>query len=225
MLSALCGLLRAHMDFVRKYIINDWKLKGLSVVLAVILWFAISHVGESKLSVSVPILPANLEKDFMIKSMDTEDVLVMISGPVSALKNLRPKDVKVPLDLGELKNGSHIVNIQKTDIVVPRGIEVEAVKPGYVVIEIERTLEKRLKTIVKLDNKWKALYSVKSWYPQYVIIEGPKVSIEKIEAIDTVAIDGNFMAAEEELDVALDTKGLLIRKVRPETIRVIIRRH
>lgn len=213
------------MDFVRKYIINDWKLKGLSVVLAVILWFAISHVGESKLSVSVPILPANLEKDFMIKSMDTEDVLVMISGPVSALKNLRPKDVKVPLDLGELKNGSHIVNIQKTDIVVPRGIEVEAVKPGYVVLEIERTLEKRLKTIVKLDNKWKALYSVKSWYPQYVIIEGPKVSIEKIEAIDTVAIDGNFMAAEEELDVALDTKGLLIRKVRPETIRVIIRRH
>ena len=225
MLSALCGLLRAHMDFVRKYIINDWKLKGLSVVLAVILWFAISHVGESKLSVSVPILPANLEKDFMIISMDTEDVLVMISGPVSALKNLRPKDVKVPLDLGELKNGRHIVNIQKTDIIVPRGIEVEAVKPGYVVIEIERTLEKRLKTIVKLDNKWKALYSVKSWYPQYVIIEGPKVSIEKIEAIDTVAIDGNFMAAEEELDVALDTKGLLIRKVRPETIRVIIRRH
>ena len=225
MLSALCGLLRAHMDFVRKYIINDWKLKGLSVVLAVILWFAISHMGESKLSVSVPILPANLEKDFMINSMDTEDVLVMISGPVSVLKNLRPKDVKVPLDLGELKNGRHIVNIQKTDIVVPRGIEVEAVKPGYVVIEIERTLEKRLKTIVKLDNKWKALYSVKSWYPQYVIIEGPKVSIEKIEAIDTVPIDGNFMAAEEELDVALDTKGLLIRKVRPETIRVIIRRH
>jgi len=213
------------MDFVRKYIINDWKLKGLSLVLAVILWFTISHVGESKLSVSVPVLPANLEKDFMIKSMDTEDVLVMISGPVSVLKNLRPKDVKVPLDFGELKNGRHIVNIQKTDIVVPKGVEVEAVKPGYVVIEIERTLEKRLKTVVKLDNKWKALYSVKSWYPQYVIIEGSKVSIEKIEVIDTVPIDGNFMAVEEELDVALDTKGLLIRKVRPETIRVIIRKH
>jgi YbbR domain-containing protein len=213
------------MDFVRKYIINDWKLKGLSLVLAVILWFTISHVGESKLSVSVPVLPANLEKDFMIKSMDTEDVLVMISGPVSVLKNLRPKDVKVPLDLGELKNGRHIVNIQKTDIVVPKGVEVEAVKPGYVVIEIERTLEKRLKTVVKLDNKWKALYSVKSWYPQYVTVEGSKVSIEKIEVIDTVPIDGNFMAVEEELDVALDTKGLLIRKVRPETIRVIIRKH
>ena len=100
------------MDFARKYILNDWKLKGLSLVLAVMLWFAISYVGESKLSVSVPVLPANLEKDFMIKSMDADDVLVMISGPVSALKNLRPKDVKVPLDVGELKNGRHIVNIR-----------------------------------------------------------------------------------------------------------------
>jgi YbbR domain-containing protein len=213
------------MGFVRKYIINDWKLKGLSLVLAVMLWFAISYVGESKLSVSVPVVPGNLEKDFMIRSMDAEDVLVMINGPVSVLKNLRPKDVKVPLDVGELRSGRHTVNIRKTDIVVPKGIEVEAVKPDYVVIEIERTLEKRLKTVVKLDNKWKALYDVKSWYPQYVVVEGPKVSIEKIEAIETVPIDGNFMAVEEELDVALDTKGLLIRKLRPETIRVIIRRH
>jgi YbbR domain-containing protein len=213
------------MSFIRTYILNDWKLKGLSLVLAVMLWFAVSYKGESKLSVSVPVVPSNLEKDLMIKSMDTEDVLVVINGPVAALKNLRPKDVKVPLDVGELKSGRHIVNIQNSDIVVPKGIKVEAVKPDYVVLEIERTLEKRLKTVVKLDNKWKNLYSVKSWYPQYVTVEGPKVSMEKIDAIETVSIDGNFMAVEEELDVALDTKGMLIQKLRPETIRVIIRRH
>lgn len=213
------------MSFIRTYILNDWKLKGLSLVLAVMLWFAVSYKGESKLSVSVPVVPSNLEKDLMIKSMDTEDVLVVINGPVAALKNLRPKDVKAPLDVGELKSGRHIVNIQNSDIVVPKGIKVEAVKPDYVVLEIERTLEKRLKTVVKLDNKWKNLYSVKSWYPQYVTVEGPKVSMEKIDAIETVSIDGNFMAVEEELDVALDTKGMLIQKLRPETIRVIIRRH
>ena len=213
------------MSFIRKYILNDWKLKGLSLLLAVMLWFAVSYKGESKLSVSVPVTPSSLEKDLMIKSMDTEDVLVMINGPVAALKNLRPKDVKAPIDVGELKSGRHIVNIQNSDIIVPKGIKVEAVKPDYVVIEIERTLEKRLKTVVKLDNKWKSLYSVKSWYPQYVTVEGPKASMEKIDAIETVPIDGNFMAVEEELDVALDTKGMLIQKLRPETIRVIIRRH
>jgi len=213
------------MDFVKKYILNDWKLKGLSLVLSVMLWFAVSYVGESKLSVSVPVVPANLEKDLMIKSMDVEDVLVMISGPVSALKNIRPKDIKVPLAMGELKNGRHIVNLEKADIIVPKGVKIEAVKPDYVVIEIERALEKRLKTVVKLDDKWKALYSVKSWYPQYVTAEGPKVSMEKIETIETVPVDGNFMSVEEELDITLNTQGLIIRKLRPETIRVILRRH
>lgn len=213
------------MSFIRKYIFNDWKLKGLSLVLATMLWFAVSYKGETKLSVSVPVSPANLEKDLMIKSMDTEDVLVMVNGPVSALKNLRPKDIKAPVEVGDLKSGRHIVSIQNVDIVVPKGIKVEAVKPDYVVIEIERTLEKRLKTVVKLDNKWKSLYSVKSWYPQYVTVEGPKILIEKIDIIETVPIDGNFMATEEELDVALDTKGMVVQKLRPETIRVIIKRH
>lgn len=45
--------------------------------------------------------------------MDVEGVLVMISGPVSVLKSLSPKDIKVPLDMGELKNGRHIINIEK----------------------------------------------------------------------------------------------------------------
>jgi len=213
------------MNFIRKYIINDWKLKGLSLVLAIMLWFAVSYKGETKLSISVPVAPVNLEKDFMIKSMDAEDVLVMVGGPVSALKNLGPKDVKVTLDVGELKGGRHVVSLQKTDIVVPKEIKIEAIKPDYVVVEIERTLEKRLKTVVRLDNKWKSLYSVKSWYPQYVAVEGAKASIEKIDVIETVPIDGNFMAAEEELDVALETKGMVVQRLRPETIRVIIKRH
>jgi len=217
--------IRQAMDFLKKYILNDWKLKGLSLLLAVMLWFAVSYVGESKLSVSVPVLPANLEKDFMIKSMDAENLLVMISGPVSVLKNLSPKDIKVPIDIGELKNGRHIVNVEKTNIIVPKGVKIEAVKPDYVAIEIERTLEKRLKTIVKLDSKWKAMYSVKSWYPQYVTAEGPKMSLEKIETIETIPVDGNFLAVEEELDIALNTQGMFIRKLRPETIRVILRKH
>jgi len=212
------------MDFLKKYILNDWKLKGLSLVLAVLLWFAVSFVGESKLSVSVPLVPVNLEKDFMIKSMDVENVLVMISGPVSVLKNLRSKDIKVPINIGELKSGRHIVNVELNDIIVPKGVKIEAVKPDYVAVEIERAMEKRLKTIVKLDDKWKAMYSVKSWYPQYVTAEGPKIFLEKIETIETIPVDGNFMAAEEELDIALDTQGMLIRKLRPETIRVILRR-
>jgi hypothetical protein len=49
--------------------------------------------------------------------------------------------------------------------------------------------------------------------------------MDKIETIETIPVDGNFMAVEEELDIALNAQGLFIRKLRPETIRVILRRH
>ncbi len=62
-------------------------------------------------------------------------------------------------------------------------------------------------------SKWKDMYSVKSWYlPQYVTAVGPKVSLEKIDT-ETIPVDGNFMAVEEELDIALNAQGMFILKI------------
>lgn len=213
------------MELIRKYILHDWKLKVLSLVLAVMLWFAISHVGESKMSISVRVLPQNLGKEFMITNIDTDDVLVMINGPVSILKNLRPRDVKVPVDLAEAKGGRYTMTIRKTDIVVPKGVRVEGVKPENLVVEIERAIEKHLKVIVKLDPKWMRVYRVKSWYPRYVVVEGSKESLEKRNSVETIPVDGDFAAEEEEQDVTLDTKDMLVRKLRPETVRVIVKKN
>ncbi|OPY77428.1 MAG: YbbR-like protein [Syntrophorhabdus sp. PtaU1.Bin153] len=210
------------MELIRKYILRDWKLKGLSLILAVMLWFAVSHVGESKMSVSVRVLPQNLAKDFMIVNIDADDVLVTINGPVSILKNLRPRDVKVRADLADAKAGRYTINIRKADIVVPKGVRVETVKPENLVVEIERAIEKHLKVVVKLNPKWVGTYRVKSWYPRYVVVEGSKQSLEKKDSVDTVPVDGDFMAGEEEQDVTLDTKDMLVRKLRPESVRVIL---
>ncbi len=85
-IRTITACIRQAMDFVKKYILNDWKLKGLSLYLQSC--FGLQFLTWENPSVSVPVLPANLEKDFMIKSMDAENLLVMISGPVSVLKNL-----------------------------------------------------------------------------------------------------------------------------------------
>jgi hypothetical protein len=210
------------MELIRKHILRDWKLKGLSLVLAVMLWFAVSHVGESKMSVSVRVLPQNLGQEFMITNMDADDVLVTINGPVSILKNLRPRDVKARVNLADAKAGRYTINIRKADIVVPKGVRVETVKPENLVVEIERAIEKHLRVVVKLDPKWVHTYRVKSWYPRYVVVEGSRQSLEKRDSVDTVVVDGDFVAGEEEEDVTLDTKDMVVRKLRPESVRVLL---
>jgi len=66
---------------------------------------------------------------------------------------------------------------------------------------------------------------VKSWYPRYVVAEGSRESLEKRDTVDTIPVDGSFGAEEEEQDVTLDTKDMLVRKLRPETVRVIVKKN
>lgn len=212
-------------DFIKKYIRKDIKLKILSLILATMLWFAISHIGESKMSVSVHVSTNNLSKDFIVKKMDTDDVLVTINGPVSILKNVRARDIKVALDLSAVTEGRHIVNLQKSNVQLPKGIKVEDVKPDYIVMEVDRAMEKKLRTVVKLDKKWMNIYRVKSWYPYFVHVEGSVESLKDKNHIETMFVDGYFMNEEEELDVALDTQDMTVKKLKPETIRVILRRN
>jgi hypothetical protein len=212
------------MGVLRKYILNDMKLKLLSLVLAVLLWFVISYIGESKVSISVPIYTNGPGEAYTVIAMDSEDVLVTINGPVSTLKNIKARDVKVSVDLSNLKEGKHTFNLLKEDIQVPKGVLVEQIKPDSISVTIDPVIEKRLKTVIKLDKKWIGQYRVKSWNPPYIIAEGAKSSLSDKTVIETQTVDGNFQEDEEQIAVPLNTGNMIVKRLRPNAVKVVLRR-
>jgi hypothetical protein len=213
------------MNLITKYIFKDFRLKALALVLASMLWLAVSYMGESKMSISVRVSADKLSRDLIVSKMGAEEVLVTLNGPVSILKDIRARDVVVSLDLSNVKEGRYVYDLQKNNVRVPKGIQVEEVKPDYIVVEIDRTIEKRLKIVVKLENKWMSMYSIKSWAPHYVNVEGSGNALKDIDFIQTVPIDGSFMSEEETVDVSLNTKDLIIRKIKPDAVRVVLRKN
>jgi len=212
------------MGFIRNYILKDYKLKALSLVLAAMLWVAISYIGESKMTVSVPVSMENLRKDFLLEKMDTDSVLVTIGGPISILKNLRARDIRVTVNLSGAKEGQQVFTLVKDNVTVPKGVKVEEIKPDYIAAEFDKAVEKRLKVVVKLDERWLGVYGVRSWYPQYVTVEGSEEELKARQTIETVPVSGDFKSREEEIDVPLSVKGIFARKIKPETVRVRLRR-
>ncbi len=212
------------MKFVRQYILKDLKLKALSLVLAAMLWFAISYIGESKMTVSVPVITENLGRELMIGNMESDALLVTINGPISILKNLRAHDIRLVINLAGVKSGAHVFTIQKDKVVVPKGIKVEQVKPDYVTIEVDKAVERRLKVVVRLDGKWAGTYEAKSWNPRYVTVEGSEGTLKERETIETLPVDGDFRGKEEEVLAPLAVKGLLLRKIIPDAVKVRLRR-
>jgi len=206
------------------YIIRDIRLKILSIILAILFWFAVSYTGDTKMTISVPVTLNNLARQYIIKNTDPDSVLLSISGPVSIMKNLRARDIKIVIDLSEIKEGRYTLNLSRENVILPNGLKAEDIKPDYINLEIDGVIEKRLKTVARLDKKWSDIYKIKSLYPQYVTVEGSRESLKDKDTIETNVIDGNFLGDEEEVDIGLDTRGITLKRIRPETVRVILKR-
>jgi hypothetical protein len=56
------------------------------------------------------------------------------------------------------------------------------------------------------------------------LIEGAQESLGERQTIETLPVDGAFTQAEETIDAPLDTRHLLVKRAKPDTIRVELRR-
>ena len=207
-----------------KYVMNNIGLKATSVIVAVLLWFAISYLGESQMSLSVRVSLQGLSKDLMLRKVEPEYVLLSVTGPVSELKDLKAVDVGVSVDLSSKREGSHVFTLQESNLKITKRLKVDTIKPDYIIVEIDRIAEKRLKVSVKVDEKLLGQYRVKSVYPSSVIVEGAENSIGNKSYIETKLIEGDLNTDEEHIDVTLNTKGLSIKAIKPETVRVVLKR-
>lgn len=212
------------MDFIRKYIISNARLKILSLLLACMLWFATTYLGESHVTMAIPVQLANLSRACITRTVDTKEVLVTLNGPLSLLKNIKPGDINLIIDLSKAKEGRQILTVRKSDIVVPKGIRVEEVRPDYVVLEVDRAVEKYLRIIVKLDEKLAKEYKVVSWSPQYVLVEAPKQLLEDRESVETIPINAESLNHGDTIEAPLNAKELCAKKVRPDAVKVVLKK-
>lgn len=212
------------MEFVKKHILSNARLKILSVALAFMLWFATTYLGESHVTMSIPVQLVNLNRTWVMKNLDTKEVLVTLNGPLSRLKNVKSGDVSLVIDLGRAREGRQIFTVRKSDIVLPGGIRVEEVRPDYVVLEVDRAVEKYLPIIVKLDEKLVRDYRIVSYSPQHALVEGPKQVLEEKESIETIPITRESLNHGDVVEAALDSRELYAKRVKPEMVRVVLKR-
>lgn len=211
-------------QFVKKYVTSNGRLKILSLVLASMLWFATTYLGESHVTMAIPVQLANLNRSCITRTVDTNEVLVTLNGPLSLLKNIKSGEIALVVDLSKAREGRQILTVRKSDIAVPRGIRVEEVRPDYLVLEVDRTVEKYLQTIVRLDAKLAKEYKIVSWTPQSVLVEGPKQVLEGRESVETFPINRELLNHGNVIEAQLNTKDLCAKKVKPDTVRVVLKR-
>lgn len=192
-----------------KLITQNWTLKLMSLVFALMLWFFI--MGERRLEVNyrVPLELQNLPKELMVANEIPSMVDVRISGPRTLLLKVSPNDISITVDLTGLNPGLSSFRRLEERLNLPSGLRVTRLSPSFVDVRLERIQQKTVPITVLLTGeplKGFMVGTVRA-LPDQVAIEGAESELKNVTDVTTDGIDLNGVNSSFSLIVPLQHQG------------------
>lgn len=204
---------------------ENWFLKLLSLVFAIVLWFFV--MGEQKLEVgyAVPLELKNVPTGMMVANDVPSLIDVRISGPRTLLMNLHPNDISISVDLKDLQPGLTTFRRLEEHLNIPSALKVTRVSPSFVDVKLERIKDKKVPVKVVLTGAPADGYEVVSTSanPAQVTVEGAESEVKNVEEVPTEPVDVSGTKASFTLMTPLDYAGHFTSLKDRKTTEVLVR--
>jgi len=188
---------------------ENWILKLLSLIFALVLWFFVMGERRQEIGFSVPLKLENIPQDLMLANEVPNLVDVRISGPRTLLMNLSPQDISISVDLKDLKPG--LTSFKRLDekLNIPSALKVTRLSPSFVDVKLERIKEKQVPVIVSIEGAPAAGYRLvaTSLNPAKVTVVGAEGELKDVREVTTEAISVTDVTESFSLMVPLNYQG------------------
>src|SRR6202162_817330 len=109
------------MALLRRWVLHNFWLKVLSLLLATGLWVVISPDQEpAEVAVRVPIEFQHVPAELEISSVTIPDAQIRVRGPERLIRELRSTDIHAELELGDAKPGERTYDLKEKQIRILR---------------------------------------------------------------------------------------------------------
>jgi len=171
-------------------LMNNWHLKLMSLMFAIVLWLFI--VGEQKLErgFSVPLELKNVPEGMMVTSEVPSHIDVRIIGPRTLLVNQDPEQLSIRIDLKGLPEGVTTFRRLEDRISLPGGMRVSRLTPSFIDIRLEAVIVRSLKPRVVFEGEPASGFELGRIQldPPEVSIEGARMEVSAIKEVATEPI-------------------------------------
>jgi YbbR domain-containing protein len=210
---------------MKKTFFENLGLKIASVLLSIVLWIFVTSRGQSEMSIDVPLEFTNIPVGLEMVNHNVKMVTLTIKGHEGLIKNLRPSDVRVSVDLSKAKKGEGIYYIQRDEIRMPHGLTVTSIEPSVLKVFTAETVTKIVRVVPVVAGEPEKGYHIRAIEvsPQTVIIEGVISEISRISNLKTEPVDVTGANEAVTQDTKLDLAGRNIRsKTNVVSVTVVI---
>lgn len=207
-----------------KLLTENWALKLLSLVFALILWFFV--MGERKLerSYAVPLEMKNIQEGMMVANDVPSRVDVRINGPRTLLMNLHSEDMRIVIDLKELPIGLTSFKRLEDRLNIPAPLKVTRMSPSYVDVKLDR-LETRTVSIKPVLSGRPApglKVETVTVVPEAVAVEGAAEELKTLQQVKTAPLNIEGISSNLVEVVPLDFSGKFSRLKTSDSVEVKI---
>lgn len=213
------------IGFFKRYVLHNFGLKLLSLVLAAGLWFLISRDEQpSEVALRAPIVFQNVPTQLEIASESIPEAQIRVRGPERVIRQLQANEVHAEIELADAKPGERTYDLTQQQVRHPRDVTVVQVVPSqlHVAFDTRQTREVEIhprvtgtfpdgEQIVKVDAD-----------PARITISGPKHHVEKVDWATTDPIDATGTRGNGTFTTNVYVADPLVQVVQTATIRVTV---
>jgi YbbR domain-containing protein len=213
------------MTWLRRWVLHNFWLKILSLLLATGLWLAISPDQElAEVAVRVPIEFQHIPPHLEISSVTIPDAQIRVRGPERLIRNLRSTDIHAELEMGDAQPGERTFDLTAQQIRHDRELRVVQVVPGQVHLSFDNRLTKEVEIHPRVTGTFADGDQVARVVvdPQTIKITGPQHHVEMVDAATTDPIDVTGTRNRGTFVTMVFVPDPLVQVVEPTPVRVTV---
>ncbi len=212
------------MNVLRKYIFENFGLKLVSLVVAVLLWAAVAREPVAELVLNVPIEFRNPPENLEISSEVVPQAQVRVRGPVGSVRQLVPSEVHVMVDLHDAGTGERTYDLSPAEIAIPAEVEVVQVLPSQFRITLDRRASRQVEVRPRVTGTFASGYRISrvTVVPSMATLAGPTRRVRDIDAVITDAIDATGVVGQATFTAKPYVSDPMVRIVSPSTVQVTV---
>jgi YbbR domain-containing protein len=213
------------IELLKRYVLHNFWLKALSLLLAAGLWWQISPDEQpAEVSLHAPVVFQHVPEHLEISSETVPEAQIRVKGPERVIRQLQGSEVHAEIDLGDAKAGERTFDLTSQQVRHPSDVTVMQVVPSQLHLSFDTRLTRDVEIHPRVTGNFAAGEQVTKVDvdPPRITITGPKHHVEKVDAATTDPLDATGTRGSAVFSTNVYVPDPLVQVVQPTSIRVTV---
>lgn len=208
-----------------RYVVHNFGLKLISLVLASGLWLMISRDEEpAEVAVRAPIVFQNVPAHLEISTENISEAQIRVRGPERLVRQIQARDVHAEIDLVGVKPGERTFDLSAQQVRHPRELTVVQVVPSQLHLSFDTSVSREVEIHPHVTGNFPAgeqIVKIEADPPR-IVISGPRQHIERIESATTDPIDATGTTSTGVFTTNVFVPDPLVQVTQATPVRVTV---